>query len=204
MCVIITADTGSMPTISQLAAMSDTNPDGAGIAWHDGTRLHRYRDPDNMKTLAHIIHNHHYLRTVPFLLHFRLATHGAKTEANTHPFHYQRDNQHGYIAHNGIALDYTHGPHANDSRNIIAAWQHHQADLTTGTHGAFASIDHTGHLQWQHGGDTIPGDTGTIIVSNHHWNTTRLDPDSLKKAYDTGYDDALYDLQGIPDHQPHH
>lgn len=36
MCVIVTAEKGSMPTIDQLTRMSETNPDGAGIAWHDG------------------------------------------------------------------------------------------------------------------------------------------------------------------------
>lgn len=50
MCVIITADKGAMPTISQLVQMSETNPDGAGIAWHDKDGLHRYRNPDNNKT----------------------------------------------------------------------------------------------------------------------------------------------------------
>ena len=33
MCVIVTAEKGSMPTIDQLTRMSETNPDGAGIAW---------------------------------------------------------------------------------------------------------------------------------------------------------------------------
>ena len=35
MCVIATADKGAMPTVTQLAQMSEANPDGAGIAWHD-------------------------------------------------------------------------------------------------------------------------------------------------------------------------
>lgn len=43
MCVIVTAEKGSMPTIDQLTRMSETNPDGAGIAWHDGNGLHRVR-----------------------------------------------------------------------------------------------------------------------------------------------------------------
>lgn len=36
MCVIVTAEKGSMPTIDQLTRMSETNPDGAGIAWQTG------------------------------------------------------------------------------------------------------------------------------------------------------------------------
>ena len=40
----------------------------------------------------------------PFLLHFRLATHGAVKTENTHPFRYRLSNgETGYIAHNGIA-----------------------------------------------------------------------------------------------------
>lgn len=54
MCVIVTAEKGSMPTIDQLTRMSETNPDGAGIAWHDGNGLHRVRHSDNGKTLAFI------------------------------------------------------------------------------------------------------------------------------------------------------
>lgn len=47
MCVIVTAEKGSMPTIDQLTRMSETNPDGAGIAWHDGNGLHRVRHARN-------------------------------------------------------------------------------------------------------------------------------------------------------------
>lgn len=58
MCVIVTAPAGAMPTTTQLALMSEANPDGAGIAWHDGQRLRRYRHADNHKTLGFIIANH--------------------------------------------------------------------------------------------------------------------------------------------------
>lgn len=76
MCVIVTSQADTMPSLTQLARMSDANPDGAGIAWHDGQRLHRYRNEDNMKTLAFIMDHWQSLETSPFLLHFRLATHG--------------------------------------------------------------------------------------------------------------------------------
>lgn len=110
MCVIVTADRGAMPTISQLIQMSETNPDGAGIAWHDKDGLHRYRNPDNRQTLAVILANWDKFAASPFLLHFRLATHGAVKTENTHPFRYRLSNgETGYIAHNGIAHRYTHG-----------------------------------------------------------------------------------------------
>lgn len=101
MCVIVTAEKGSMPTIDQLTRMSETNPDGAGIAWHDGNGLHRVRHSDNGKTLTFITEHWNELKATPCLIHFRLATHGAVNTENTHPFRYTLGNdEHGYIAHN--------------------------------------------------------------------------------------------------------
>lgn len=65
MCVIVTAEKGSMPTIDQLTRMSETNPDGAGIAWHDGNGLHRVRHSDNGKTLAFITEHWNELKATP-------------------------------------------------------------------------------------------------------------------------------------------
>ena len=103
MCVIVTSQADTMPSLTQLARMSDANPDGAGIAWHDGQRLHRYRNEDNMKTLAFIMDHWQTLETSPFLLHFRLATHGRVCTGNTHPFRFSKGDRTGFIAHNGIA-----------------------------------------------------------------------------------------------------
>jgi predicted glutamine amidotransferase len=169
MCVIITAEAGSMPTILQLAAMSDTNPDGAGIAWYDGAELHRYRNHDNNRTLGKIISDYDYFQSVPFLLHFRHATHGGIRESNTHPFRYDHDGQHGYIAHNGIAEDFTSGLYGCDSRNVIQAWQEDGVDISTGAQGKFASINENGIIEWYCGQETITGAAGTILVSNHKW-----------------------------------
>lgn len=149
MCVIVTAEKGSMPTIDQLTRMSETNPDGAGIAWHDGNGLHRVRHSDNGKTLTFITEHWNELKATPCLIHFRLATHGAVNTENTHPFRYTLGNdEHGYIAHNGIAQKHTNGRYASDSRNAILAWQTGQTDLTDGTQGKFAKIDQNGRIQW--------------------------------------------------------
>lgn len=202
MCVIATSPAGTMPTPTQLALMSEANPDGAGIAWHDGTRLHRYRNPDNHRTLAYILQNWNELETHPFLLHFRLATHGKVSMENTHPFRYRKpDGRTGYIAHNGIARRYTTGPHANDSRNAILAWQTGHADLTDGSQGQYALIDQNGTIQWLTSQqETITGQTGTIQVSNTHWlywNEYAIDyPDEWEEGYQAGYQQAL-DENGI-------
>ena len=175
MCVIVTSQADTMPSLTQLARMSDANPDGAGIAWHDGQRLHRYRNEDNMKTLAFIMDHWQSLETSPFLLHFRLATHGRVCTGNTHPFRFSKGDRTGFIAHNGIAHSYTRGRHASDSRNAILAWQAGQADLADGSQGRFALIDQNGRLEWltaDH--ETIPGGTGAIEVSNTNWDTDGL------------------------------
>ena len=197
MCVIVTSQADTMPSLTQLARMSDANPDGAGIAWHDGQRLHRYRNEDNMKTLAFIMDHWQSLETSPFLLHFRLATHGRVCTGNTHPFRFRKGDRTGFIAHNGIAHSYTRGRHASDSRNAILAWQAGQADLTDGSQGRFALIDHNGRLEWltaDH--ETIPGGTGAIEVSNTNWDTDGLiGYDLWEEAYrqglEAGYETAI-------------
>ena len=212
MCVIITAGKGAMPTVSQLVMMSEANPDGAGIAWHDKDGLHRYRNPDNRKTLGMILTNWDLFTENPFLLHFRLATHGAVKTENTHPFRYTLDNgEHGYIAHNGIAHRYTHGRYASDSRNAILAWQAGQADLTDGTQGKFAKINQDGAIEWLYGAEPIQGENHTTIkVSNTNWdygyNLAGYDiNDVWEEAYQTGYEDGQEELlNGVPDWTPHH
>ena len=164
MCVIVTSQADTMPSLTQLARMSDANPDGAGIAW-------------------------------PFLLHFRLATHGRVCTGNTHPFRFRKGDRTGFIAHNGIAHSYTRGRHASDSRNAILAWQAGQADLADGSQGRFALIDHNGRLEWltaDH--ETIPGGTGE--VSNTNWDTDGLiGYDLWEEAYrqglEAGYETAI-------------
>ncbi|KFI46125.1 class II glutamine amidotransferase [Bifidobacterium biavatii] len=206
MCVIITAQAGAMPTISQLAEMSDTNPDGAGIAWHDGTRLHRYRQTDNRLVLAYILTHWRELEEHPFLAHFRLATHGAVIQENTHPFAYRLpDGNHGYIAHNGVATRFTRGRYANDSRNAVLAWQDGKTDLSDGNQGQFATIDATGRITWltgQH--QRIRGGIGMIDVSNTHWETSGLlDLDSWwDDGYEQGWSDACAE-HGITPDTPH-
>ena len=201
MCVIVTSQADTMPSLTQLARMSDANPDGAGIAWHDGQRLHRYRNEDNMKTLAFIMDHWQSLETSPFLLHFRLATHGRVCAGNTHPFRFRKGDRTGFIAHNGIAHSYTRGRHASDSRNAILAWQTGQTDLTDGTQGKFAKIDQNGRIQWLTPPQTIEGAEGEPIqVSNTRWQDTIWDEwrteydDAYIEGWNDGYEAAINDM----------
>lgn len=199
MCVICTAAPGTMPTIHQLAAMSQTNPDGAGIAWHDGTTLRRYRSADNEATLRYICTHLDDLTAAPVLMHFRLATNGPVCQANTHPFRWTKDGKTGYMAHNGISRTYSHGPHQCDSRNAIAAWEQ-GADLTDGREGKFATIDQTGETRWLTPAETIDGQGGPITVSNTNWQPR--DP-TTHRHYATYPEDAWLDgyQQGQEDQQ---
>ena len=215
MCVIVTSQADTMPSLTQLARMSDANPDGAGIAWHDGQRLHRYRNEDNMKTLAFIMDHWQSLETSPFLLHFRLATHGRVCTGNTHPFRFRKGDRTGFIAHNGIAHSCTRGRHASDSRNAILAWQAGQADLTDGSQGRFAKIDQNGAIEWLTRPRTIDGADGEPIqVSNTRWRdpADALPWDAWEAEYDDtymegwndGYEEAINDMltDGIDDATP--
>ena len=215
MCVIVTSQADTMPSLTQLARMSDANPDGAGIAWHDGQRLHRYRNEDNMKTLAFIMDHWQSLETSPFLLHFRLATHGKVCTGNTHPFRFRKGDRTGFIAHNGIAHSYTRGRHASDSRNAILAWQTGQADLNDGSQGHFAKIDQNGRIEWLTRPRTIEGADGEPIqVSNTRWRdpADALPWDAWEAEYDDtymegwndGYEEAVNDMltDGIDDATP--
>ena len=112
-------------------------------------------------------------------------------------FRFRKGDRTGFIAHNGIAHSYTRGRHASDSRNAILAWQAGQADLTDGSQGRFALIDHNGRLEWltaDH--ETIPGGTGAIEVSNTNWDTDGLiGYDLWEEAYrqglEAGYETAI-------------
>ncbi|KFI93231.1 class II glutamine amidotransferase domain protein [Bifidobacterium saguini DSM 23967] len=212
MCVLVTSKAGTMPSLSQIALMSEANPDGAGIAWHDGTRLHRYRNTDNQQTILYMLTHWQELEKHPFLLHFRYATHGKVSTENTHPFQYHlTDGSTGYIAHNGIAHDHTNGPYANDSRNAILAWQTGQTSLTDGSQGQYALIDSNGEIRWiTRTGIPVHGQTGTINVSNlnwvsrptiyqmDEWDTYRFnrEDDEWEEGYQAGYQQAL-DEYGI-------
>jgi predicted glutamine amidotransferase len=189
MCVIVTSETGTMPGLAQLAQMSQTNPDGTGIAWHDGRRLRRHRNADNTRTLGFIIANYRYFTRVPFLLHFRLATNGKVCEANTHPFAFRHGRQSGFMAHNGIARDYVRGPHECDSRNAIEAWQQDDATLDDGRQGKFALIDQSGRIQWLYGAQPVQGAHGTITVSNLNWQDTG--DQSAYGCYQSGQEEAF-------------
>lgn len=98
--------------------MFDTNPDGAGFAWEDCHNQMRIKTFMEFKPFWDA-----YSGTVqgykdkPFLVHFRIGTHGSKTIDNVHPFKVDHNT---VMAHNGIVncvQDYKDG--RSDTRIFV-------------------------------------------------------------------------------------
>lgn len=176
MCVIFTATPGHMPTMLEVAQMADHNPDGSGIAWYDpATESLKVRKfMDNNKMVGFIGTHYDELENVAVLCHFRIATHGSVNLTNCHPFRVSC----GYMAHNGIARDYEHGPYASDSRNAIRAWDaDHSVNLKG--NGRFALITDDGEIEWIEGGERL---RDGIMVSNRNWK-----PNTARRFSNYGY-----------------
>lgn len=80
MCVALVVE-GVSPSLSELRAMEDHNPHGAGLAWptREGWRYFKgLSAPEVAEVLARVPR--------PVLVHFRYATHGPKEPRLTHPF----------------------------------------------------------------------------------------------------------------------
>lgn len=102
MCIAIVKPAGKWVTKATLQECFRRNPDGAGFAWHDGERVQfmkgffkfeefwaEYKEIVKEETLA--------------LIHFRIATKGAKDIDNCHPFALE----HGVLMHNGPCINYS-------------------------------------------------------------------------------------------------
>jgi hypothetical protein len=63
--------------------MDDDNPHGGGVAWLQDGKLHFHRGLDARQIYAM---QECGIITLPYLLHFRWATHGSKRPQLTHPF----------------------------------------------------------------------------------------------------------------------
>lgn len=99
MCVIVTSSNGKMPSNADLLEMERSNPDGVGLAWHDGEYLRSHK----ALTLTELEESLRKAEGCPYVLHFRFATHGEVAVENCHPFWL---GQTAVLAHNGIIKDY--------------------------------------------------------------------------------------------------
>ena len=96
MCLAIVKPAGKTVPEEHLRNGFDGNPDSAGIAYADNGAI------GTVKTfgIEKLIESYYEYEHLPMLIHFRLATHGAKDEKNCHPFVFNK----GRLAaiHNGI------------------------------------------------------------------------------------------------------
>lgn len=80
MCVIAVCQ--KQPTIKNLRAMWDANPQGAGVAWSDGKRVHYVKGIMTFDALREIVGK----MDGPFVVHTRISTVGGTREDLCHPF----------------------------------------------------------------------------------------------------------------------
>lgn len=99
MCILLVKPAGvKAPSLETFKICWDNNPDGAGIAYADGSEVKiekGFMEWADFKVFFESID----LTDLPALIHFRIATHGTVKAENTHPF---TVNKNVVAAHNGI------------------------------------------------------------------------------------------------------
>lgn len=99
MCVIIHKPANVTIGYKTLNHAWNTNSDGAGMVVVEDTKISMFKGFMTLLELSEAIKQYQKREIV---LHFRLATHGAKTGVNTHPFECGE----GYLFHNGVLSNF--------------------------------------------------------------------------------------------------
>ena len=90
MCIIVYKPEGEkLPSTDTLRACWENNPDGAGLMWPDGRRVHiskGYMTWDEFEASLNEVTSRIDVEATPMALHFRIATHGKVSPACCHPF----------------------------------------------------------------------------------------------------------------------
>lgn len=88
MCIISISATGcNIPDEATRATMWRNNPDGAGFMYARHNKVHIHKGFMTLKALEMALAELPFNpKDVPFMLHFRIGTHGGNIPENTHPF----------------------------------------------------------------------------------------------------------------------
>src|SRR5680860_899683 len=100
MCVIIASPKGAYLSKEVATQLWQANPDGGGFAYtkpEGGIHVEKYMEFDKFWSKFERARADN--REQDFLIHFRIATHGAVCLDNVHPF---ETDEHTVVAHNGI------------------------------------------------------------------------------------------------------
>lgn len=103
MCIIIVNKSGTLKR-DILTESALNNPDGSGLMYSDGMKLHIFKSMQPEET----INKYYELRgrgnTLPIVLHFRITTDGLSNIDNCHPYTISTNVG---LAHNGIITEYS-------------------------------------------------------------------------------------------------
>ena len=115
MCLIITRETGGQVDWDVAEQASRRNPDGYGIVYAQKGKLNISKNLDwnSIRNTAMSLE----FQDIPFMLHMRLATHGAVTTDNCHPF--MLESHDIAMMHNGI-IDTIHVPIGESDSRAMA------------------------------------------------------------------------------------
>jgi len=103
MCIIVAKPAGAIVTLDTLKNCWDSNPHGAGLAVACEGKVEIIKGLMSWAEFSDVYDEPEFWRDMPMLIHFRIRTHGASDEENTHPFEvFPRKLA---FAHNGVMSD---------------------------------------------------------------------------------------------------
>lgn len=115
MCLLIHQPRGVTFSRADIADFAQRNPDGFGVAYGDGQRLHLLRLVGSLSEMQDAYTRHAAGREC--VIHFRMTTHGATNADNAHPYPITPDIA---VAHNGVlAIGNPHDKSMSDTWHLV-------------------------------------------------------------------------------------
>ena len=115
MCLLIHQPRGVTFSRAEIADFAHHNPDGFGVTYGDGKRLHLLRLVGSLSEIQDAYTRHAAGREC--VIHFRMTTHGATNADNAHPYPITPDIA---VAHNGVlAIGNPHDKSMSDTWHLV-------------------------------------------------------------------------------------